>query len=155
MGTKCKYCGSSSFGTTSNSGHPHGCHEHTGVDSKHCVFCNSTSYGTTSNSGHPDGCHKHGSDGQHCIYCGSTSTGTTSNSGHPNKCIEMKNDICNCSFASPCRQKRYQIRKLIHATQVDVLLDRIKALFMDSIEFIELGGMQCHSHTNQTHFTMT
>ena len=88
MASKCKYCGSSSFGTTSTSGHPRGCHEHSGVDSKHCVFCNSTSYGSTSTPGHPDGCHKHGSDGQHCIYCGSTSTGNTSTSGHPNKCHE-------------------------------------------------------------------
>ena len=83
MTTKCKFCGSTNFGKTSSSGHPHGCHEHSGVDAKHCVFCNSTNYGVTSGSGHPDGCHKHGSDGLHCIYCGSTNTGKTSNSCNP------------------------------------------------------------------------
>lgn len=47
--SKCKFCGSSSFGSCSYS--PHGKHEHI-TDSGHCAFCGSTSYGSCSNSPH-------------------------------------------------------------------------------------------------------
>ena len=76
--SKCKYCGSSSFGSCSNS--PHKKHEHSGLDEKKCVFCGSSSYGSCSKS--PFNKHQHGSGNYKCVYCGSTSTGSCSNSPH-------------------------------------------------------------------------
>ena len=40
--SKCKFCGSSSYGAGSRS--PHKKHEHL-EDEKHCVYCGSSSYG--------------------------------------------------------------------------------------------------------------
>ena len=72
MATKCRHCGSTSYG--------HGCaygsnriHEHRD-DEKHCEWCGSSSYGHGCAYG-PDRVHRHGPGGNKCIWCGSTSNG--------------------------------------------------------------------------------
>ena len=72
MATKCRHCGSTSYG--------HGCaygsnriHEHRD-DEKHCEWCGSASYGHGCAYG-PDRIHRHGPGGNKCIWCGSTSNG--------------------------------------------------------------------------------
>lgn len=47
--SQCRYCGSSSYGSCSNS--PHGKHEH-GHGNNKCKFCGSTSTGSCSSSPH-------------------------------------------------------------------------------------------------------
>ena len=71
MATKCRHCGSSSYG--------HGCaygpdrlHEHRD-DEKHCEWCGSSSYGHGCAYG-PNRLHRHGPGGNKCIWCGSTSS---------------------------------------------------------------------------------
>lgn len=71
-GTKCRFCGSSSYGSGCPYS-PYGKHQHRGVGAA-CEFCGSTSYGS--------GCpyspgvrHKHGGDGTKCVWCGSGSCG--------------------------------------------------------------------------------
>lgn len=49
MSTKCKFCGSTSYGSCYNS--PHGNHQH-GSDGEHCIYCGSTSTGSCSRSPH-------------------------------------------------------------------------------------------------------
>ena len=73
MATKCRHCGSTSYG--------HGCaygsnriHEHRD-DEKHCEWCGSSSYGHGCAYG-PDRLHRHGPGGNKCIWCGSTSNGS-------------------------------------------------------------------------------
>ena len=73
MATKCRHCGSTSYG--------HGCaygsnriHEHRD-DEKHCEWCGSSSYGHGCAYG-PDRVHRHGPGGNKCIWCGSTSNGS-------------------------------------------------------------------------------
>ena len=71
--TKCKYCGSSSFG----SGCPHSPtkkHEHSG-DEKKCEYCNSSSYGSGCPHS-PTKKHRHGSGANKCRWCGSSSVGS-------------------------------------------------------------------------------
>lgn len=72
MSTKCRYCGSSSYGS--------GCihsptkkHEHRD-DEKHCEWCGSSSYGSGCIHS-PTRKHRHGPGGNKCIWCGSTSNG--------------------------------------------------------------------------------
>ena len=70
---KCKYCGSSSYG----SGCPHSQykkHEHI-ADEKKCEFCGSTSYGSGCHHS-PTKKHRHGHGANKCIWCGSTSSGS-------------------------------------------------------------------------------
>ena len=55
--TKCKYCGSTSFGQCKDSRHPEGVHEHV-TDGQHCVYCGSTSFGQCKDSRHPQGVHQ-------------------------------------------------------------------------------------------------
>lgn len=69
--SKCKFCGSSSFGTCYES--PFKKHEHSGIGDK-CVYCGSSSYGTCYES--PTKKHKHEQGLGKCIYCGSSSYGT-------------------------------------------------------------------------------
>ena len=73
MATKCRHCGSASYG--------HGCaygpsrlHEHRD-DEKHCEWCGSSSYGHGCAYG-PDRIHRHGPGSNKCIWCGSTSNGS-------------------------------------------------------------------------------
>lgn len=70
--SKCKYCGTTSFGSCSVS--PHRKHEHN-TDENQCRYCGTTSYGTCSVS--PNGKHEHGS-GSKCRFCGSPSFGSCS-----------------------------------------------------------------------------
>lgn len=77
MSGKCKFCGSTTYGSCSSS--PHKKHEHQD-DEKHCVYCGSTTYGSCPNSPHKT--HKHGSGANKCVYCGSTTTGSCSKSPH-------------------------------------------------------------------------
>ena len=72
-GTKCRFCGSTSYG----SGCPYsatGKHQHRGV-AAHCDFCGSTSYGSGCPYS-PWGKHRHGGEGARCVWCGSTSYGS-------------------------------------------------------------------------------
>lgn len=55
--TKCKYCGSTSYGICRDSRHPKGVHEHNS-DGKHCKYCGSTAYGFCKDSKHPNGVHE-------------------------------------------------------------------------------------------------
>ena len=98
MASKCKFCGSSSYGSCSRS--PHGKHQHIGGDERHCVFCG---YTVNSSPCPKSPYFKHqteyggnkGSDDKRCAFCGSSSYGSCSKSPHgkhqhghgANKCI--------------------------------------------------------------------
>ena len=73
MSTKCRHCGSTSYGS--------GCvhsptrkHEHRD-DEKHCEWCGSSSYGSGCIHS-PTRKHRHGPGANKCVWCGSTSTGS-------------------------------------------------------------------------------
>lgn len=55
--SKCKYCGSSSYGRITDSRHPKGVHVHT-PDGKHCIYCGYTGYGRITDSRHPEDVHE-------------------------------------------------------------------------------------------------
>ena len=73
MSTKCRYCGSTSYGS--------GCiHSPTRKlehrdDEKHCEWCGSSSYGSGCIHS-PTRKHRHGPGANKCIWCGSTSNGS-------------------------------------------------------------------------------
>lgn len=73
MSTKCRYCGSTSYGSTCIHS-PTRKHEHRD-DEKHCEWCGSTSYGSTCIHS-PTRKHRHGPGANKCIWCGSTSNGS-------------------------------------------------------------------------------
>lgn len=75
--SKCKYCGSSQYGTCNKSPHKH--HEHVAGDSSHCIYCSTTGYGGTCTNS-PTKKHKHHSDGVKCVWCGSKAVGSCPNS---------------------------------------------------------------------------
>ena len=73
MSTKCRYCGSTSYGSGCYHS-PTGKHEHRD-DEKHCEYCGSSSYGSGCYHS-PTKKHRHGPGGNKCIWCGSTSNGS-------------------------------------------------------------------------------
>lgn len=75
--TKCRYCGSGTYGECSQS--PHGKHEHIDT-SERCEFCGSGVYGYCSYS--PCKKHRHGHGDGKCIWCGGMVTGECSYSPH-------------------------------------------------------------------------
>ena len=65
MATKCRHCGSTSYGHGCAYG-PNRLHEHRD-DEKHCEWCGSSSYGHGCAYG-PDRLHRHGPGGNKCIW---------------------------------------------------------------------------------------
>jgi len=76
MSTKCRHCGSTSYGVgCPHSPLPNKKHEHRD-DEKHCEWCGSSSYGVgCPHSPLPNKKHRHGPGAKKCIWCGSTSNG--------------------------------------------------------------------------------
>lgn len=72
---KCKYCGSSAYGSCTRS--PIKIHVHIG-DSEKCVYCGSHAYGSCTRS--PYKIHKHGHGQDKCVWCGSRSVGSCTRS---------------------------------------------------------------------------
>ena len=57
--SKCKYCGSSSYGRVTDGRHPESVHIHTPDPSKpRCIYCGSTSTGRVSDGRHPNSVHE-------------------------------------------------------------------------------------------------
>ena len=69
--SKCRYCGSSAYGSCPKS--PCRVHEHID-DDRHCEFCGSTAYGSCPKS--PFKRHRHGHGNDKCVWCGSRATGS-------------------------------------------------------------------------------
>jgi hypothetical protein len=57
--SKCRYCGSGSYGKVYDSRHPNGVHVHT-ADGKHCIYCGSSSIptGKIYDNRHPNKLHE-------------------------------------------------------------------------------------------------